>query len=294
MAKIKIIFAVLFFLCAGMASAHELIPAEVRDYLKNNPHATAQEIEQFVQKASPDLASKFKSQGELINAVKNAKTSLAHNAYTFIKLGILHILSGPDHILFILSLLLTFATMRSMFRLTSAFTVAHSITLILAGTSTLVVGSRIVEPMIAFSIAFVAFSSIFLRGKINPVREYLSGTLGVVFAKEVGYMASRGVSSNGVKFFGQENIPMVFIFGLFHGLGFAGLLKEISIPQDRFISSLVFFNVGIELGQILVLLLVVPGIYYFRHRAWYPRFITVAGILLTLIGLFWGIQRIII
>ncbi len=86
--------------------------------------------------------------------------------YDFFRIGVGHILSGPDHILFVLSLLLVFISWKDILKLTGIFTIAHSITLILAGTGILVLSSRIVEPMIALSIAYVALTSVFLKGKL--------------------------------------------------------------------------------------------------------------------------------
>ncbi len=82
--------------------------------------------------------------------------------FDFFRVGVSHILNGPDHILFVLSLLLVFVSWKDILRLTGIFTIAHSITLLLAGTGILVLSSSIVEPMIALSIAYVAFTSVFL------------------------------------------------------------------------------------------------------------------------------------
>jgi hypothetical protein len=80
---------------------------------------------------------------------------------------------------------------------------------------------------------------------------------------------------------------------LFHGLGFAGLLKEIQIPEDRFLTSLIAFNVGIEIGQLIILAVTLPLIYYFRNKSWYPRLIQVFAIIIGGLGIFLAIQRIV-
>jgi hypothetical protein len=161
----------------------------------------------------------------------------------------------------VLTLVLVFVSIYEILKLTTTFTIAHSITLVLAGSGILTLPSRVVEPLIALSIAVVAITSVFFKGK---------------------------------KFIGENRgkIAMVFFFGLFHGLGFAGLLKEIKIPADRFISSLFAFNVGIELGQLVILAVVLPPIYYFRNRPWYPKAIKLIAAIISAIALVWLIQRV--
>lgn len=261
----KYIFALLFgFFLLGspsVASAHELLPKPVLQYLTEHPQATPEEIQAFAQTQSPEIAQKFKDKDEVIKLISQRGTSFFDNFKDFVKLGVGHILSGPDHILFVLTLVLVFVSIREILKLTSTFTVAHSITLVLAGTGILTLPSRIVEPLIAASILYVAITSVFFAGR---------------------------------KFIGENRgkIVMVFFFGLFHGLGFAGLLKEINIPTDRFVSSLLAFNIGIELGQLTILAIVLPPIYYFRDRPWYSTVIKVIAAIISLIALFWIIQRI--
>jgi hydrogenase/urease accessory protein HupE len=244
-----------------IASAHELLPKEVIDYIQANPNASPDDIQRFVESTSPELAAKYQNQSELVDVIKNQNIGFWHNGYLFIKLGIEHILSGPDHILFVLSLLLAYTVLRKLLKLTASFTIAHSITLILAGTGILTLSSRVVEPIIALSIAYVALSSVFLKN--------------TKYAK-----------------LAAETAPAVFLFGLFHGLGFAGLLEEIQVPENRFISSLLFFNVGIELGQIFIILLALPLVYYFRDKSWYPKAMKVVAAIFAAIAIYWTIQRV--
>jgi len=261
----RVIFSLLF---VGMAllspfglNAHELIPKALREYVSANPNVTAVEIKAFVDAQAPEFADKFKNGEEILAVVQNQDTTLLDNAWDFLQLGVEHILSGADHILFVLSLLLVLAGLREIFKLTAFFTVAHSITLILAGTGALVVNPNITEPIIAFSIAYVAISSVFLTNN-----KYLGGT----YSKPVS----------------------VFFFGLFHGLGFAGLLREIQIPVDKYVSSLFSFNVGIEIGQLIIVALAFPFIYYFRNKSWYPLFIKILAVIIAAIAIFWMIERI--
>lgn len=251
-----------FLVAAPPLEAHELVPKALLEYLEANPDATPQELREFAAQSSPLFAAKFKNAEELLRIVRNQNTSFFDNARNFLTLGIEHILSGPDHVLFVLALLLAFRTYRDILRLTGTFTLAHSITLVLAGFDILRLSSAIVEPMIAFSIGYVALSTTF-------------------------FSASR------FTLLAKEKVAAVFFFGLFHGLGFAGLLKELSIPRENFISSLLSFNLGIEFGQLVIVALAMPLILAARRRPWYPRVINVAGLTLGFVGIVWGIYRIV-
>jgi len=169
---------------------------------------------------------------KILNSLREDKLTFMKTAWLFIKLGVKHILSGLDHILFVLALILVPLGWRKTFLMISAFTVAHSITLILAGTNTLTLSSRIVEPVIAFSIVYVVFTSVFAQGNTEKISE--TQNLGFLTADKKTY---------------QKKLAIVFLFGLFHGLGFAGLFEELSIPAPQFWSALLFFNVGVEFGQ---------------------------------------------
>lgn len=249
------------FLAPHAGSAHELLPKPLQDYIQAHPNASVEDIQSFIEKQDEQVRSLYRTKEDVIRILKNKNVGFWDNVLDFIKLGVGHILSGPDHILFVLSLLLVFITWREILQLTLTFTLAHSITLVLAGAGILVLASKYVEPMIALSIAYVAITSVFFKDH---------------------YIFSRQ----------RNKLGTVFFFGLFHGLGFAGLLKEINIPSDRFISSLVSFNFGIEIGQLIIVSAAFPFIYFARKKAWYPRAIKIVGGAIGAIGLFWAIQRI--
>lgn len=180
----------------------------------------------------------------------------------FLSLGVRHILSGPDHILFVLSLLLAAPALAELARLTLTFTAAHSITLLLAGFGVLTLPSSVVEPMIAFSIAFMALTTVFL--------------------KDMRIAASAAMK-----------MSVVFFFGLFHGLGFAGLLNEVEIPEGQFVPSLLLFNVGIEIGQLCIVglgLLVVNAV---RETRAYRGLIIASAVAIALAGVLFGIERVV-
>lgn len=240
-------------------SAHELLPAALVEYLEEHPNATKEELEDFMA-SRPDLTVNGANQGKLIDTVFTGQVNFWHNAWAFIVLGVEHILVGTDHILFVLSLLLTFVSLRKMLKSVSAFTIAHSVTLILAGLSIVTLNTQVVESMIALSIAVVAIGTVFFRK----------------------YKVFSSVESK---------TAMIFLFGLFHGLGFAGLLQNFTIPEGRFLSSLLFFNVGIEFGQLFIILVTLPFIFAFRKKAWYPRAIQVAAIVISAVALYWFVER---
>jgi hypothetical protein len=163
--------------------------------------------------------------------------SAAGVAGYYIKLGFLHILPlGFDHILFILGIFFLNPNLRSAFWQATAFTIAHSITLALAAAGFIHPLPSVIEPIIALSIAFVAIENMF------------STTLN------------------------WWRILVVFGFGLVHGMGFAGALSEIGLPENNFFNSILSFNVGVELGQIAVILLAnFLLVNWIKNKEWYRR-----------------------
>ncbi|HRH93901.1 MAG TPA: HupE/UreJ family protein, partial [Candidatus Peribacteria bacterium] len=236
--------AFLLFFCAivivpAPADAHELLPVQLVEFLQTHPQFTQQDVNDYLS-AHPELTKGDSAyQGRLVDTVFAAKIGFWDNGFAFIRLGIRHILEGTDHILFIASLLLTFMGLRQMLKSITAFTIAHSITLILAGLQIITLEQRLVESMVALSIAVVA--------------------IGTVFFKRYKFFSSM-----------DTKVSLIFLFGMFHGMGFAGLLKSFAIPPGQYIPSLLFFNVGIEIGQIGIILMIVPLIFAFRRKHWYP------------------------
>lgn len=245
---------------SSTAEAHELIPKAVLEYVQNNPDATPEQIEEFAEQHAPEFSETTNGGADIIQIAKNQDASFLDNSLDFIELGIEHILSGPDHILFVLALLLAFVSIGRTLKLVTAFTLAHSLTLILAGASILTLSSRVVEPLIALSISVMALAMVFFRDN-----KYL-GTI-------------------------EARAGIVFFFGLFHGLGFAGLLQEIQVPSDKFLSSLIAFNIGIEIGQLLIIMLALPFILLFKDKPWYNHVIKGIALVIVAIGIVWAVQR---
>ena len=177
----------------------------------------------------------------------------------YVRLGIEHIVPlGLDHILFVVALCLLGNSLRSILWQATAFTVAHSITLALSMKSVIALPSAVVEPVIALSIAFVAVENLLLR----EVRAW--------------------------------RILVVFIFGLIHGLGFASVLNEIGLPPDRFMVSLVSFNIGVEIGQVMIILLVF-GLFVLPFKSQpknYRRLAFITSILIAITAMYWTVERI--
>ncbi len=173
------------------------------------------------------VISKFISAGQTRYRV-SGQSSWQEVAGDYLLLGVEHILLGIDHILFVFLLLLYVDGFWRLLKTITAFTVAHSITLALASLGLIHVQQAPVE-------AFIALSIVFLASEI--ARRYLFD------------QPEQGLSA-------RYPWLVVFLFGLVHGLGFAGALAEIGLPQDQLVSALLFFNIGIEVGQLLFVLTV--------------------------------------
>ena len=157
----------------------------------------------------------------------------------YFSLGFTHILpKGLDHILFVVGIFLLGTRWRSVLLQVSTFTIAHSITLGLTMYGIVSLPARVVEPMIALSIAYVAIENL-VTSELKPWR-----------------------------------LALVFAFGLLHGMGFAGVLRELGLPRAQFLTALITFNGGVEAGQLTVIALAFAVVAYWRaNRAGYRRFI---------------------
>ena len=193
------------------------------------------------------------------SAINKSEKGLFDNVKSYTKLGFKHIIpKGLDHILFVLALFLLSSKLKPLILQVSIFTLAHTITLFLGALNIIKISALIVEPIIALSIFFVAIENLFTEN-IKKMRPYI-----------------------------------IFIFGLLHGLGFAGVLNKIGISDGQFISSLVSFNLGVELGQICIILLSYIFIaLLFQKKSWYRNRVTrPLSLIIATVGLYWFIQRI--
>ena len=171
----------------------------------------------------------------------------------FLTLGIKYIAFGFDHLLFLFALLLVVTRFGEIAKIVTFFTIAHSITLSLAAFSLIAIPSALVEPIIAASIIYVGLENLF---KSEQKKRWL----------------------------------VAYIFGLVHGLGFASVLQEIGIGAS--VLPLLSFNLGVEIGQIAIILLVLPVLWKLQKKSFYrTRFVPVISILITLAGFYWFIER---
>ncbi|CAM3956067.1 HupE/UreJ family protein [Mesobacillus thioparans] len=173
---------------------------------------------------------------------------------SFFKLGMAHILTGYDHLLFLFALLLRKQTFKQYALIVTSFTVAHSITLSLAVLGIMDLPSRFVESAIALSIIYVAVENI--------------------FKKEVNHRWG-----------------LTFVFGLIHGLGFANILQEMNLSKGSLVSALFSFNIGIEVVQIALVLLLLPLLTYLHRLKNSAKYIKLGSIVIILFGAFWLVER---
>ena len=177
---------------------------------------------------------------------------------TFVPAGIHHILIGPDHILFLIGLLLLGGSWMALVRIVTAFTIGHSITLSLAALNLVTPPAQVIEPAIALSIIYVGADNLMVRGG-RDVRAWIA-----------------------------------FAFGFIHGFGFANVLGEMDLPRQALGWSLFSFNVGVEIGQLFVVLTVASVLAALRARnAEAGRRLAVAGSLVVIAaGAYWFIERV--
>ena len=181
--------------------------------------------------------------------------SLLDRVFEFTELGVEHIFLGYDHIMFLLALIVIGGRMRSLVKIVTAFTIAHSITLILAAQEILVLPDRLIEAGIALSIAYVAAENFWLK------------TAG-------------------------HRWMLTFVFGLVHGFGFANVLRQLGLPDQGLIASLLAFNVGVEIGQIVIVALLFPPIAWAARSRYHRRVVLVVSAVIFLFGVGWLVERV--
>lgn len=176
----------------------------------------------------------------------------------FVQMGIFHILSGPDHVLFLLGLILAGGTVRQMLGVVTAFTLAHSVTLSLTALGVASLSPRLVEPIIAISIVAVGMENLLHRKSDFGLR-----------------------------------VGLAFGFGFFHGFGFAGALADAGIPRQAIGWSLAAFNIGVEIGQACILVVVLPLLAPIRQRSENSRGLVTkyASVAIAIAGALWFVER---
>lgn len=207
--------------------------------------------------ASPIAPPSVEDSGEGDGANKNAGSAEAIGSgfLTFFREGVRHIFSGIDHILFVLSLLLVTRRWRDLAIVVTGFTVAHSITLALGALELVTVSSRIVEPVIAASIVYVAIENVISK---KP----------------------------------RARLVVTFIFGLVHGFGFSASLRELGLMGRDLVPALLGFNVGVEVGQLLIVLPLFPALLWLqkKKRVFRPALVAVSSVV-AVVGAWWFVER---
>ncbi len=175
-------------------------------------------------------------------------------AWRFVRLGIEHIFTGYDHLAFLLGLLLMATTLGATVKVVTSFTAAHSVTLALATFGLVSLPGRLIESVIALSIAYVAIENLL------------------------------GVS-------GDRRWRLTFLFGLVHGFGFSNVLRQMELPRQALALSLFTFNAGVEIGQVLFVLIVFPLIAVLTAARWKPQLLPACSAVILFLGTYWFVQR---
>lgn len=225
----------------------------------------------------------------------------------YVVLGVEHILTGWDHLAFVLALLLLAWSLREVAVLVTAFTVAHSVTLGLATLGWVQPETDAVEALIGFSIALVAVeNSWLLGGRGRAVPWAVTGGLVLLAALPAGAVARPallGLALFSACHFGllsdsprpaRLRAAVAFAFGLIHGFGFAGVLAEMQLPTTRLVPALFGFNIGVELGQLGAVALVWPllrAVSRLEHGAIGTRIAEVGSAAICAVGVYWFVVR---
>jgi HupE / UreJ protein len=276
--KIALIIGLIAIIGGSQAYAHPVLPEAVMNYIWTHPRATDAEIDAWL-KANPEynqddtheMMTMFRDltdeqiaelQGkDSVLADSTERQSALQRFFGFIWQGILHILKGPDHVLFVLSLLLIPLGAWRLIKLLSTFTIAHSITLLLAGFGIITVPSTIVEPIIALSITATAVGALLYYAK-------------------------------GTDRFIKHRHTIVFLFGLFHGLGFASVFGELGIQNSNIVLPLLAFNLGVEVGQIAIVAAMQPAFATIASTAYRKNVYILASAGMIIASLYWFLTRI--
>ncbi|MCY9670778.1 HupE/UreJ family protein [Paenibacillus alginolyticus] len=224
---------------AGEYVQQDLIDSTKRDIQINLPQHNQQD-------------NSDSTKGDIQNNLPQPKIGAV--LWKYFKLGIEHILTGYDHLVFLLSLVLIASRYKDALKIVTAFTIAHSITLFLVASGRIHVISSWVEALIAVTICYVAVENMFVQKA-------------------------------------KWRWVLTAIFGLIHGMGFAGALAETGLPKGNLIGTLLTFNLGVETGQLMVLCLLLPLLIWLRKFPWYRKMMISTSCLIFVLAFYWLIQR---
>ncbi|HID91774.1 TPA: HupE/UreJ family protein [Candidatus Peregrinibacteria bacterium] len=236
------------------SESEEYLSLEEKENLSEN---SLNALNNFTEKATKNIF--------LENALElkfdTEKKSIWELCKIYINIGVVHILDGLDHILFVLSLLLLPFVFRKILILISVFTIAHTITIILSGLNIITFSSKIVEPIIAFSIIVTTLTAIYLNIK-NSKQDNISA-----------------------------HVFIIFIFGLFHGLGFAGAFSALKIESSNYLFPLILMNIGVELGQLFIIMIAFPIIWVVRNQKYGKIMLYLFSVITLFFAFYWLIER---
>ena len=184
----------------------------------------------------------------------HGETSYLSTFTTFLWLGVEHIFTGYDHLAFLVGLLIATGSFRSLAKIVTSFTVAHSVTLGLATFDLVVMPQRLTESLIALSIVYVAAENL-LRSKAI------------------------------------ERYRITFLFGLIHGFGFSTILRDMQLPRGNLALSLFSFNAGVELGQLAFVAVVFPVTLYLASSRWRAGVMCAVSFVVVCLSTYWFVQR---
>ncbi|MBT4951519.1 MAG: HupE/UreJ family protein [Pelagibacteraceae bacterium] len=220
--------------------------------------------EQNLYKNVDQLYTNYLNSGDASDLINLNHTVALTKINSFIKylfLGIEHIIpKGLDHMLFIIGLFLFSNLIRPLLLQVTMFTIAHTITLVIASLSLINVNASIVEPLIALSIVYIGVENIFKKYSNTKIRYYV-----------------------------------IFLFGLLHGLGFALVLKDVGLDYSNLLMNLVSFNIGVEIAQIFILFLLylTIGLFFSKKKYYKIIFQIPLSLFISLIAIYWFVERII-
>ena len=209
----------------------------------------------FVASDQPELLAVLSASSPVGRFQLREEVDLLAQVMHFVWLGVEHIFIGYDHIMFLAALIVIGSRLGPLVKIVSAFTVAHSITLILAALEIVSLPTRWVEAGIALSIAYVAFENFWIRGA-------------------------------------SHRWMLTFAFGFVHGFGFANVLRDLGLPSQGLVPSLLAFNVGVEIGQVVIVAILLPGILWAAKHGHQQRLVQVASAVILLFGVGWFVERV--
>ncbi len=209
----------------------------------------------FVASDQPELLAVLSASSPVGRFQLREEVDLLAQVMHFVWLGVEHIFIGYDHIIFLAALIVIGSRLGPLVKIVSAFTVAHSITLILAALEIVSLPTRWVEAGIALSIAYVALENFWIRGA-------------------------------------SHRWMLTFAFGFVHGFGFANVLRDLGLPSQGLVPSLLAFNVGVEIGQVVIVAILLPGILWAAKHGHQQRLVQVASAVILLFGVGWFVERV--